>query len=451
MNTEQYFKILGIDHDTSPDNVKQAYKDLISHWHQNSKSDDPEMQQNAENKIREINEAYEKVLPFFSQKQDPESAQSLPKAWYVIILTAIFIVCCVFVPNFAAFVVVLGVLVFFHEFGHFLIARLFGVGVEKFSLGFGPRLIGKKIGITDYRISVIPLGGYVKMVGEEPDAEIDPADIPISFTHKHVFKRILIVAAGPIFNFLLAVIIFFGIFQINGMPMLKPSIGEVNENTPAHKGGLEKGDLIIAIDGTDVESWEDMVEIISESKGKELAISVQRKESVFTVNITPQTTTDKNIFNEDIERYVIGIRSSGKEFSRDLSPYEALSASISQTYFFTELTVVSITKLIQGKISVEDNLGGPIRIAKMSGQVARKGMEKLIIWIAILSINLAILNFLPIPVLDGGHLVFFSIEAVMRRPLNTKVREIAQQAGMLILFMLMIYVIFNDIKGEFFS
>jgi len=137
-----------------------------------------------------------------------------------------------------ALIVVLGVLIFFHELGHFLVARLFGVGVERFSLGFGPRLVGRTVGITDYRISAIPLGGYVKMVGEEPDAEIDPADIPISFTHKHVFKRILIVAAGPMFNMLLAVIIFFVIFQISGLLILKPVIGEVKKETPAHRGGL---------------------------------------------------------------------------------------------------------------------------------------------------------------------------------------------------------------------
>ena len=146
-----------------------------------------------------------------------------------------------------SFIIVLGVLIFFHEFLHFLVARLFGVGVEKFSLGFGPRLIGKKIGITDYRISAIPLGGYVKMVGEEPDAKISPEEVPLSFTHKHVAQRMLIVAAGPVFNVLLAVIIFFGIFFFSGTLVLKPSVGSVKAGSPAFDAGLEKGDLIIAI------------------------------------------------------------------------------------------------------------------------------------------------------------------------------------------------------------
>ncbi|MGD8549511.1 MAG: RIP metalloprotease RseP, partial [Desulfobacterales bacterium] len=181
--------------------------------------------------------------------------------------------------NIFALVIVLGVLIFFHELGHFLVARLFGVGVEKFSLGFGPRLIGKKIGITDYIISAIPLGGYVKMVGEQPDAELDPADIPISFTHKNVWKRILIVAAGPFFNFLLAVIIFFGIFQISGMFILQPSIGEVQEDTPASRGGLEKDDLITSINGVEISTWEEMADIITGSKGRPLSISVRRGDS----------------------------------------------------------------------------------------------------------------------------------------------------------------------------
>ena len=150
--------------------------------------------------------------------------------------------------NIFAFVIVLGILVFFHELGHFLAARLFGVGVEKFSLGFGPRLFGKKIGLTDYRVSAIPLGGFVKMVGEDPTSEMDPQDIPISFTHKLVFKRMLIVAAGPAFNLLLAVLIFYGIFQISGTYILMPSIGGVQENSPAEAAGLKAGDRVISPD-----------------------------------------------------------------------------------------------------------------------------------------------------------------------------------------------------------
>jgi len=349
-----------------------------------------------------------------------------------------------------ALVVVLGVLIFFHELGHFLVARLFGVGVEKFSLGFGPKLVGKTIGITDYRISAIPLGGYVKMVGEEPDAEVDPGDIPISFTHKHVFKRILIVAAGPFFNILLAVMIFFILFQISGLLILKPVIGEVKEDTPAQRGGLAQDDLILAIDGVAVESWEDMAQIITASDGNILELSVRRGETDRFVNVAPELKTFKNIFNEDIERYVIGITASGEVISKDLTLLQAFWHSIIQTYDIAALTIKSVVKLIQGTLSPK-TLGGPIMIAQMAGQQAKAGMANLVFFIALISINLAILNFLPIPVLDGGHLLFFFIEAIIGRPVSIRVREIAQQAGIFVLILLMIYVFYNDITRVFFS
>jgi regulator of sigma E protease len=349
-----------------------------------------------------------------------------------------------------ALIVVLGVLIFFHELGHFLVARLFGVGVEKFSLGFGPKIVGKTIGITDYRISAIPLGGYVKMVGEEPDAEVDPADIPISFTHKNVYKRILIVAAGPFFNILLAVLIFFIVFQISGLLILKPVIGEVKKDTPAHRGGLAQNDLILAIDDIAVESWEDMASIITASNGKTMAISVRRGQSDHVVHVAPELNTFKNIFDEDIQRYVIGVTASGEVFSKDLNLLQSFYHSVIQTYDIAALTIKSVVKLIQGTLSPK-TLGGPILIAQMAGQQAKEGMANLVFFIALISINLAILNFLPIPVLDGGHLLFFFIEAVIGRPVSLRVREIAQQAGIFVLILLMIYVFYNDITRVFFS
>lgn len=353
--------------------------------------------------------------------------------------------------NILAFVVVLGVLIFFHELGHFLVARLFGVGVEKFSLGFGPRLFGKKIGLTDYRVSAIPLGGFVKMVGEDPTAEMDPQDIPISFTHKHVFKRMLIVAAGPAFNLLLAVIIFYGIFQISGTYILKPSIGGVQENSPAETAGLQAGDMIMAIDGAPVTSWEEMAAMITASGGRSMAITIQRPEwDVFTAMVSPRVTTTKNLFGEDIQRYIIGISSAGEVVNQRLNPIESLVESFKETYSITKLTIVSIVKLIQGTVSTK-TLGGPIMIAELAGQQAREGAINLIFFIALLSINLAIINFLPIPVLDGGHLLFFLIEAIIGRPLSIRMREIAQQAGIFILIMLMIFVFYNDISRIFSS
>ncbi len=349
-----------------------------------------------------------------------------------------------------SFVVVLGILIFFHELGHFLVARLFGVGVEKFSLGFGPKLFGKKIGRTDYIVSILPLGGYVKMVGEEPNADISPADIPVSFTHKHVFKRILIVAAGPFFNFFLAVIIFFGLFQIHGSFIVKPVIGDVNEGLPAHQAGLQKDDQIIEINGLAIKSWEEMAVIITDSKGRSLDLTVRRGESTFAVNVIPKQISAKNIFGEEIKRYVIGIQSSGDTFVKDLNPFQALSESIIQTWKISKLVVISIVKMIQGSLSIK-TMGGPIMIAEMAGDQAREGAANLIFFIALLSINLGILNILPIPVLDGGHLIFFFIEAATGRPVSIRVREIAQQAGIVILILLMIFVFYNDISRIFFS
>jgi regulator of sigma E protease len=347
-------------------------------------------------------------------------------------------------------IIVLGVLIFFHELGHFLVARLLGVGVERFSLGFGPKLVGKTIGVTEYRISAIPLGGYVKMVGESPDSELDPSDIPISFTHKHVFKRILIVAAGPFFNILLALIIFFGIFQISGLLILKPGIGDVNEGSPAYIAGLKKNDLVVSIDNVDISSWEDMANAIMASKGKMLAISVLRGDTVLTKNVTPEVKSFKNIFNEDVDRYVIGITASGEVFKKDLNFFQAVSESVIQTYQITALTIKGIVKLFQGTVSPK-TLGGPIMIAQMAGQQAKEGAVNLIFFIALISINLAILNFLPIPVLDGGHLLFFFIEAIKGSPVSVKVREISQQAGIFVLILLMIYVFYNDIARVFLS
>jgi len=349
-----------------------------------------------------------------------------------------------------SFIVVLGILIFVHELGHFLAARLCGVGVERFSLGFGPRLFGKKIGITDYQVSAIPLGGYVKMIGEEPDTDIDPADIPLSFTHKHVIQRIIIVAAGPLFNFFLAVVIFFGFFQIYGTFVIKPVIGEVKAGAPAEKAGLKNGDQIVSIDGTAVTTWDDMANMITQSQGKKLRVTVRRRDAEIVLDITPDRMPDRNLFGEEIERYMIGISSSGDVLSIKLNPLQALGESLAQTYKISKLMIVGVVKLIKGDISTK-NLGGPIRIVQMAGDQAKVGVGNLIFFIAFISINLGILNFLPIPVLDGGHLLFFFIEWVTGRPVNIKIREIAQQVGIFILILLMIFVFYNDISQIFFN
>ena len=345
-------------------------------------------------------------------------------------------------------VVVLGVLIFIHELGHFICAKAFGVGVEKFSLGFGPKILSKTIGRTEYRLSAIPLGGYVKMVGEQPDEEIDPKDIPLSFTHKSVMKRMLIVASGPLFNFFLAIIIFFGIFTIAGIVSLQPVIGEVAVGSPAEAAGLLRGDIIIEVNQTPIESWSDMAELIMTSEGRPLTFHLKRDNHDMAVLITPASETMKNIFEEDQQRYIIGVTAIGDIMTRRLGVVEAFSESLSRTYWITEITIKSVVKVFQGTISAK-NIGGPIFIAQVAGEQVEHGMINLLLFIALISVNLGILNLLPVPVLDGGHLLFFGIEAITRRPVSIKIREISQQVGIFLLMMLMVFVFYNDIMRLF--
>lgn len=346
------------------------------------------------------------------------------------------------------FILVLGLLVFVHELGHFLLARLFGVGVETFSLGYGSRLFGRKIGRTDYRVSLLPLGGYCKMVGEEPGVEIESEDIPISFTHQHVLKRIPIIAAGPIFNLILSVLLLFGLFQVSGITVFSPSVGSITPGSPAEAGGLEAGDMVLEIDEISISSWDEMTQIISGGGRRPLSFTIGRGEEILVTEITPESVTSKNLFGEDIERNMIGIGIGDETFIRKLTIVEAFSESFERTYLISKLTILTVVKVIQGSISTK-TIGGPIMIAQMAGQTAEAGIGSLVFFIALISVNLAILNLLPIPVLDGGHLVFFFIELITRRPVSIKVREIAQQAGMFVLLLLMIYVFYNDIARVF--
>ena len=352
--------------------------------------------------------------------------------------------------NIISLIVVLGVLIFVHEFGHFLLAKIMGVGVEKFSLGFGPRILGKKIGMTDYRISAIPLGGYVKMVGEAPDAEIEESMRPLSFSHKGVSKRIAIVLAGPVFNLLLAVVIFFGFFQISGRPVTLPEVGGVQEGMPAETAGIKEGDRIVSVNGRAVSEWQEMAERISAAEGKELTLGILREDRVISVELKPKLIESENLFGEKIDKYVIGVSASGAYEVERLNPIEAFGEGLTQTWRIIELTVLSVGKIISGTLSAK-TLGGPIMIAQLAGEHAKAGMTEFIFFIALLSINLGILNLLPIPVLDGGHLIFFLIEAVTGKPVNLRMREVAQQVGIVVLIMLMVFVFYNDITRILFD
>lgn len=340
-------------------------------------------------------------------------------------------------------IILLGILIFVHELGHFLVAKWSGVGVLKFSLGFGPKLIGKKIGETEYLISAIPLGGYVKLLGEVGDEELSQEDERRSFQNQSVYKRIAIVFAGPLFNFLLAIISFSIIYTV-GVPTLTAKVGGVQEGAAAFEAGIKEGDVILAVDGKEVSSWSEMASMIRDSNGEELTITVERENKIYDLNIRPEAVKEKNIFGEEVESYMIGISSSSEVVTVRLNPVRAVIEGSAQTWWFTKLTYVNIVKIIQRVISPR-TLGGPIMIAKMSGEYAKQGIIPFIFFMSILSVNLGVLNLLPIPILDGGHLLFYLIEIATGREINMKWREVAQQVGFFFLIMLMVFVFYNDI------
>lgn len=340
-------------------------------------------------------------------------------------------------------IVLLGILIFAHEFGHFIAAKKSGVGVLKFSLGFGPKLFGKKIGETEYLLSALPLGGYVKLLGEADVEGLSEAEQRRSFSRQSVGKRILIVAAGPAFNFLLAVVIF-AVVYMTGIPTMTSEIGSVQENSAAAAAGLIEKDMIVAIDGKKITRWRLLAETISSSEGRTLNISFSRDGILHEVSVKPKIVKSKNIFGEDVDTYMLGISPSSQTVIERLGPPEAVWAALNQTWMVSKLTVLSLVKIIEGVVSPK-TLGGPIMIAQMAGTQAREGIVPFILFMALLSINLAILNLLPIPVLDGGHLMFYLIEIIKGSEVSLKWREIASQVGFALLIILMIFVFIMDI------
>ncbi len=340
----------------------------------------------------------------------------------------------------------LGILIVIHEFGHFLVAKKTGVGVLTFSIGFGPKLLGRKIGETEYLLSAFPLGGYVKMVGEDPEEEVQTTDIQRSFSHQGLVKRMAIVAAGPLFNLLLAVVIFLVIFVSYGVPVLTTGVGGVEPNSPAFRSGIQQGDRIVGVDGREVKKWEELSSRIKESQGRSLKFRLQRDSQELEIAVQPIRKEGKNIFGERQENWAIGIASEVAIEKGD--PLLAVGQAFSKTGEYSMLTLVALYKMVKGDVSPK-NLGGPLLIAQMASQQAREGLGSFFFFVAILSVNLGTLNLLPIPVLDGGHLLFFLLEGILGRPVKLKHRERAQQVGIFVLIMIMIYAFYNDIARFF--
>ena len=350
-----------------------------------------------------------------------------------------------------SFIIVLGLLIIVHELGHFILAKLFNVKVFKFSIGFGPKLIGRQYGETEYLVSAFPLGGFVKMLGEQNDEEVPPEDAERSFAKKPIWQRFFIVAAGPVSNLLFAVFLFFMIFAIAGLPTPVDNtiIGGISIDSPAKQAGLETGDMIISINGRETVKWLEVADLISNSDGKPVMLMIDRQGERLEITAHPEITPSRNIFGEEVaKRYMLGISRSEKVTYEKVSLWRAIKAGFSQTWTFIFLTIMGIVKMIQAVIPASE-LGGPIMIAQLAGKQMDAGWINLVYFMGLISVNLGILNLLPIPIFDGGHLMFFSYEALRRRPVSQKAMEICQQIGLVILVTLMVFVFYNDIVRLF--
>lgn len=351
------------------------------------------------------------------------------------------------------FLFVLTIVVFFHELGHFLVARWCGVRVLTFSIGFGPELLGfnDRHG-TRWKLSAIPLGGYVKFFGDEnaasvPDTQtinqMTEEERRESFFFKPVPQRAAIVAAGPIANFILAIVIFAGVFTLYGKQATPARVETVQANSAAQAAGFQPGDLIVSINGRRIDTFTDMQRVVSASAGEPLDLEVDRGGARIHVKATPALTELKDNFGNVHRIGVLGITGARGDPVK-LDPLTAVKEGISETWFVVDRTLSYIGGVVAGKESA-DQLGGPIRIAQVSGQVATAGFVALIHLAAVLSISIGLLNLFPIPLLDGGHLLFYAIEAIRGRPLSDRAQEVGFRIGLAIVLLLMIFATFNDI------
>lgn len=438
-----------------------------------------------------------------------------------------------------AFVAVLGILILIHEWGHFIVARLSGVGVERFSIGFGPVLWRFKGRETEYCISAIPMGGYVKMVGDDENplegGRTGNTDPTRSFNLKPIWVRFLIVFAGPGMNFVLAVVLASLAFMVWGRPVVPAVVGRVAEGSAAAQAGLKPGDKIVAVDGKPVQYWDEVQALVQDGRGKKLVLAVAGPEGERKIEVAPQRVAGRDIFGDEQDYWDLGARQAASDSAKigdviaggpaaaagiksgdivvsvqgkpaaswdDLAdaiskrpgqptelgikrgdttltvtvtpaptgpegkgrigishamtpgpgavfvrshPAAAVKEGVLKTWEWTYMTVKGMFKLVTAQLA-PSNIGGPIQIAAAAGEQARQGFAYLTLFTALISVNLAVLNLLPVPMLDGGHLLFFVCEAVLGRPVSIRKREIAQQVGFVLLMMLMVYAVYNDLS-----
>jgi regulator of sigma E protease len=356
------------------------------------------------------------------------------------------------------FLFVLTIVVFFHELGHFLVARWAGVKVLTFSLGFGPELVGfnDRHG-TRWKISAIPLGGYVKFFGDESEASTPASAETLagmteeeragSFHHKKVGSRAAIVAAGPIANFILAIVIFTCLFTFFGKPSTTARVDKVEASSAAERAGFQVGDVVTGIDGNLIGSFSDMQRIVGIHAGDKLSFTIKRGDSTLQLQGTPELREVKDSFGNVHRLGVLGITRAtapGDSVTERVDPATALWLGVKETWFVVDRTLAYIGGVFTGR-EAADQVGGPLRIAQISGQVATIGLAALIHLAAVLSISIGLLNLFPVPLLDGGHLLFYAVEAIRGRPLSERAQEMGFRIGLGLVLMLMVFATYNDI------
>ncbi len=360
------------------------------------------------------------------------------------------------------FVFVLSIVVFFHELGHFLVGRWCGVKVDVFSLGFGPELFARtdKHG-TKWRVAAVPLGGYVKFHGDvnaasmadhELIAHMPAEERAISFFAQKVWKRAAIVAAGPMANFILAIVIFAATFFAFGREVLTPRVQEVRSGEAGATAGFEPGDLVITIDGMPISSWAAMQRMIQSSEGVALAFTVQRGNREVSLTATPTMRELKTPFGTQ-RIGMIGLTAAAKPSDWRLERYsagESIALAIHETWFVVERTGAFIAGLIAGR-EAADNISGPIGIAHMAGEVAKVGVVALFSFAAVLSVSVGLMNLLPVPLLDGGHLLYYLVETVRGRPMSERAQEVGFRIGLVMVGALMLFATANDIFRKLFG
>lgn len=347
-----------------------------------------------------------------------------------------------------SFLFVLGVLVFVHELGHFLVAKKVGIKVERFSLGFPPYIFNRRVGETDYSIGIIPLGGFVKMPGENPD---DPGSGDgRDFSDKTVGQRAAVIIAGPLMNYLLAIVLFIGVAWLSSQPTFKTDsseVGEILAGSPAERAGLLSGDKILSVNGVPVASYDSLSRRINAVVADTVRLQVVRGTDTVSIAALTELSTQPNIKGglDTIGR--IGVRPALAGYTNYSFP-EAVAIGFNQTNLIAWETLLIAKRLVTFEASLKA-MGGPVFIARQAGAEAKRGIDKLFFFMALLSVNLAVLNLLPIPILDGGHLVFLAVEKIKGSPVSMKVRGIAQQVGMAMLLALIVAITYNDIMRLF--